>query len=797
MSYWRAGTCALLLTVCSLAAQGQDRVDTLSAEERAWVRAHPVLRVGFVQNQAPFEFRRRTGQWAGLTSEYLKVLKLHSGLNFDIVTLDVAGSSLSSLREKRVDLVALVRSIGVPQAEPGITYSLPYISTDAIAATRIQTSPDTDAMGLNGKTVVLSAVEAGLYGPWIRQRFDTVRIIVSTDMPKALALLSSGGADVAIASQAQLLPDLQRKYRSRLRFAELPVAMTSDVRMAMRDNDPLLASIVNKALASMSASQIRLVRQDWLGLSADELSNMQIVTEHYSEHLTLAIALLLMIAGLAYQAYHEHRRALRNERKTAMFLAVMSHEIRSPMNAVLAAVELLRFTTIDAQQRHFVDLANNGAKTLLRLLDDVLDVSKLEAGQLTLALDAVDIVGVANDVVALQQLRAKEKGIALSVTVAQAPPLLMLDEARLLQVLHNLVSNAIKFTETGGVEIQISMGAGEIESGVLELAVADTGIGITAKAQATLFRPYVQVAGTYKRSGGTGLGLVICRELIDLMHGTILLDSAPGKGTRVAISLPTAIADKHAVALKLAADAAIPAAVSKVAAPNLYILVIEDVPANQAVLQAQLASLSCKAELAQDGASALACFSQREYDLVLMDCDLPDIDGYNLAAEWRRREAEQEQARCPVIAISAATGEAHAERCFEAGMDGILSKPIRLAKLQDIIEVWCDVTLVAGVPAVDGGAVFGMPQVREAIANDIGNLLQAMAMEERDAALRAAHRLHGAALAMQWAELAQNAGALERLLRSDVALGDECFSHALQGVVQAWRASSSDCSPYL
>mgnify|MGYP001552034253 CR=1 FL=1 len=791
MRRWRAGIAALLLAVCCIAAQGQgqgqEKAFALSGAEQAWVRAHPVLKLGLRQNRPPFEIVQRGAVRRGIGTDYINIIERHSGLVFDIVTLADTDNGLAALRERRIDCLPAVRSIGTPPQVPGIDYSLPYLSTTAIAATREQLEPGADGIAFDGKTVALPAAEADLLGVFLRERHDGMRIVVRPSMRQALALLSKGGADLAIGTRAQLMPGLMREAGENLHFTELPLAMTSDVRMALRDSDPLLVSIVNKSLAAMTPAQIRLVRQDWLEAEGDEHAGMLFSADHFGEHVGLAAALLLILAGLAYQAFSAHRRALRNERRAAMFLAVMSHEIRSPMNAVLAAVELLRATPINTEQRHFVDLASNGGNILLRLLDDVLDVSKLEAGQLTLSLDAVDVVALANDVVALQQLRAREKGITLDVAVRQALPPLMLDEGRLLQVLHNLVSNAIKFTATGGVEIQIAMledGQGQAR---LEMTVADTGIGIASAVQATLFRPYVQVEGTYKRSGGTGLGLVICRELVNLMQGTITIDSEVGKGTRMVISLPADAAPAAALAAAVAPARPIP--VGGTAAQRLSILVVEDVPANQAVLRAQLASLGCDADIAENGARALACFSLREYDLVLMDCDLPDIDGYSLTAEWRRREADLEQARCPVIAISASTGADHAERCFEAGMDGILSKPIRLAKLQDIVELWCDVSLALQAPPMATTGVFDMPQVRAAFASDMGELLQAMAMHERDAALRAAHRLHGAALSMQWTQMAQPAGQLESLLRSDAALADARCGGLLQHVVAAWRNS--------
>lgn len=784
MKVWLFSLGAVLLAVYCCAAQGQIDVNLFSKDELAWTRAHPLLKLGLLPNQEPFSFKRRGGAWMGIGPEYIKLLRHQSGLKFEVIALNSTDNGLSQLQDKDVDLVPLVRSIGMPAPRAGIRYSTPYFSVQTIVATTARELAGVDGMSLDSKTIVLPAAEDELYRPVLQKRFKNVRIVISRNMEQALVLLSKGDADVAIGSEAQLRPDLRHQHDSALHFVTLPVAMTSDVRIAMRESDTQLASIVNKILASVAPAKMRLVRQDWLGLPEQKLSPFQLVAQRYSEEATLGAALLFMIVGLAFQIYREHQRAVRSERKAAMFLAVMSHEIRSPMNAVLAAVELLRFTSLDVQQRYFVDLANGGATTLLQLLDNVLDISKLEAGQLTLSLDAIDVVTLANDVVALQQLRAREKGITLEVVVPQTPPALMLDESRLLQVLHNLVSNAIKFTDSGGVTIQITLHASEASTAQLEIAVCDTGIGIAPQAQKALFQPFAQVAGTYKRSGGTGLGLVICRELADLMHGTLSLVSTLGQGTRVTLMLPADIAQDHAISIEQPCANNI---VSPEPARRLSVLVVEDLLANQAVLRAQLSSLYCDTVMAGDGATALDYFSQREYDLVLMDCDLPDVDGYSLAAEWRRQEAGLEQARCPIIAISASTGQEHAERCFEAGMDGILSKPIRLAKLRNIIELWCEIVIAPNLLPVETTVMFGTPQVHNEIGGDIVDLLQAMILSDDKAALRAAHRLHGAALAMQWSHLALQAGGLESLLRSGTPNSDAQIQNAVQNTVNVWR----------
>lgn len=780
MRGWRPCMTMIILALSCPGSNAQQNSDKFSVEERAWIRAHPVIRLAVMPNHVPFIFQQRDGMWRGVAPDYLKLISQHSGLVFKIVMVSNRSQSLSALQSGKVDLVPLVLNVGVPMPAPGLVYSSAYLAMPAFLATRTSTLSLGDSNSLEDKTVALSVTEADLYGPVLRQGHDSIRIIASPDMRQALVVLAKGGANAALGSEAQLSAELRREFGGDLKFSIQAPALALAAYMALRDSDPLLVSILNKSLASITLPQQRMVRQDWLSMQDEEMSSAQLVSERYGREAMLGAALLVLIAGLAYQAYCKHQRALRSERRSALFLAVMSHEIRSPLYAVQAAVELLRLTRLDAQQRHFGDLAQSGANMLLRLLDDVLEVSKLEAGQLVLLLEPVDVVLLANNVAALQRLRAQEKGLTVKVMVLKAIPLLVLDEIRVSQILHNLLFNAIKFTEVGGVEIHLA-----VSDGLLEIVIADTGIGISAEVQPTLFEFYRQVAGSYKRSGGTGLGLVICRQLVDVMQGTIALDSAPGRGTRITISLPADLASQHGVpTVDALADDTRAVVVPE---QRLCILVIEDQPINQEVLLAQIASLDCDIELARDGASALLCFQRREYDLVLMDCDLPDTNGFRLARAWRSLEAQQEQVRCPIIAISALTGDEHTQNCFDAGMDGTLSKPIRLAKLQNVIELWCGLTLVPAALADIGAPPLSMLLVREAMAADVANLLQSMALCESENAIRAAHRLYGASLTLGWAEVAPAVGELEQLLRHNVPTGDERCVLALQATLQACK----------
>lgn len=211
-----------------------------------------------------------------------------------------------------------------------------------------------------------------------------------------------------------------------------------------------------------------------------------------------------------------------------MFLAVMGHEIRSPMNAVLAAMELLGHTRLNEQQRHFVHLANGGANALVRLLDTVLDTPGSGARALRLSIEPTDVTALVQGVVGLHRLRAREKHLSLNVSIHTTLPLLLLDSSRLTQIFHNLLSNAIKFTDAGGVDIKLCLVGSQADGQQLQVKVRDTGIGMSDAVQASLFRPYAQATHSYKRSGGTGLGLVICQQLANLMQGSLTLNSEPG-----------------------------------------------------------------------------------------------------------------------------------------------------------------------------------------------------------------------------------------------------------------------------
>jgi two-component system sensor histidine kinase EvgS len=783
---WRCITAiALCLAGCLPGVASAQENLSLSNEEVAWIQQHPVVRVSVLGELEPIEYLR-DGQLHGLSAEFLKIVTRKTGLRFTYLSAPTSQDRVAMLERGEADLISAMRVNGEVALSSDLLHTPPYHVSAGIVVTRVKKPFLFEPDQLNGMTVTLPYLQR--YSDELRQRAPHATLIQGGAARTMLQQVADGTADVAIGTEGYLIPYLYREFQGQLQIAGVMPGMTTEIGMSVSPGQPVLFSIVRKTLASITPDEIRSVHENWLSQHMHDAPSFSDVIEHFWHQVVLAGLVLILLSAVAALTYRMRQKAVRNEREKTMFLAVMSHEIRSPMNSVLASVELLRNTPLDKQQQHFADLANRGAHSILTLIDDVLDVTKMEAGQVKLELDPVNIATLVRNVVDLHQLRARERHLSLTYEGDPEPPLLMLDDTRLGQVLNNLVSNAIKFTELGGVTLRYVISPGDTpERRTLQISVIDTGIGIPKDVQARLFVPYAQAARSFKRSGGSGLGLAISRDIVSLMEGSIKLSSAPDEGTVIDVELPARLAPEGAVV----SEPSTPRFDDARPATALRILVVEDTPANQMVMKAQLEGFGCTAVLAQDGAQALACFSQGVYDLVLMDCDLPDQTGYALTVKLRLMERDGGQARCPILAISASTGAEHTARCFESGMDGILSKPIRLGKLQSAVELWCGVTLTAIQAPPDVQGLFGSEQIIEALRQDLRHLLEAVALQDSDSARRSAHRLRGASLTVEWKDVADATGAIEALFVAGVKWSDPLLVDALQELVRRFDTKRS------
>ncbi len=371
----------------------------------------------------------------------------------------------------------------------------------------------------------------------------------------------------------------------------------------------------------------------------------------------------------------------------SQFLATMSHEIRTPMNGVLGALDLLRHSQLDASQKRLVKTAASSGESLMSILNDVLDHSKIEAGKLSLVHAPMSLHSLAASVAALFRANAENKRLSLLFEIEQDVANWVVGDAqRLKQVLLNLVGNAIKFTERGGVTLRLTPLLAPDNWARVAFEVRDTGIGMAADATDRLFQPFHQIDGTRnRRRGGTGLGLAISQRIVEAMGSTIQVHSEVGEGSSFyfALTLPL---DSSPVP-PLLTDSAMGGLDEPLGLVGT-VLLVEDNPVNMLIALEMLQSLGLDVIEAEDGAQALEQLTRNPVDLVLMDCQMPVMDGYTTTRHIRERELEQGLTRLPIVALTANAFDEDTRQAEEAGMDAHLSKPYTRTQLRAMLTRW-------------------------------------------------------------------------------------------------------------
>jgi PAS domain S-box-containing protein len=499
------------------------------------------------------------------------------------------------------------------------------------------------------------------------------------------------------------------------------------------------------------------------------------------------------------------------EQAKSAFLATMSHEIRTPLTAILGFTNLLARSPLSPEQREQLQIVRDTGRTLLTVVNDILDLSKLEAGKVSLERIPVELPALLREALTTAELLGAEKGLTFQAELAaDLPAQVESDPVRLKQVVGNLLFNALKFTERGGITLRAGLAGQQGDTARVRVAVEDTGIGIAPEQLPRLFAMFEQAdQSTTRRFGGTGLGLAICKRLVEAMGGQIGVDSAPGRGSTFWFELP----------LRLPATVEPPTAqtATKIAAPGraLRVLAVDDVATNRLLLTALLRELGHRPITAEDGVKAVEAASRERFDLVLMDLHMPGMDGF--MASRAIRAGGGPNAGTPIVALTADVLPETTAACREAGMDGHLTKPIELRLLSELALQLA----AAPVPAAAGRTGFGgaatcldpavlaalagrvgpatMASLRDVLRTDAEAALQALARAvaagDAAGAGRHARRLAGLAASFGGTAVAAGAQALEALAKAGDLAGCAVGCRALDGELRRFLAAVEASAP--
>ncbi|WGK60075.1 ATP-binding protein [Pantoea sp. SS70] len=726
---------------------------TFTEDEKHWIAAQRDVPYHFIASW-PLDYQEEN-QHIGLSRDYLKKISKITGLRFVLAEqIDQPAKLISAIAP---ELLTAEQREDWMFSDRWLAYSASVISHN-----KGETIHSLEQ--LRGKRV---AVRSGTqYESWLKDNYPDILLLPVNHTCEIFQAVYEDRADLGLGSSLVMRPLLWRYYSHKLAIAGQIPELSASLTMGISAADPQLLSIINKALSAIPAADANEMFSRWVGDMRLGYPSMGVIFSLYHWEIFTFCFLVLLLGWLLQRAIMHRRRATASEERKTQFLAMMSHEIRTPMNAMIASLELMKRNENAHQQEQYLALASSSARSLLDLLNDILDHSKLSAECIVIDSQPFDLSELINTICASYRPMMAEKGLNLLIAIDEPVKKQWMkgDPHRLRQIINNLLSNAIKFTYHGAISLTLEAEFFADNTCMIALAVADTGIGIAPEAQKTLFDAWTQVDdGADRRYGGSGLGLWISQQLVTLMRGTLTCQSQPGEGSTFTLKVPLRLC----TAKSPAHEPALPCFT-----PGTIILLVEDHPAAQLTLQAQLVTLGCQVELAENGQQALALLEEENYyDVILLDVNLPDISGYDIASRLRLLERERGNEATPVVAISAMNDDAHLEQCEASGFNAVLSKPIILTALACCLRRWCQLAAASCMHVQQEES--DKQELQAWLETDVSGFNHACEAMDTRLMQHHVHRLRGTAQIFQMDSLAQLAGTIESQLRAGTTVSEE------------------------
>jgi two-component system sensor histidine kinase EvgS len=657
----------------------------LTSDEATWLKEHPTITVFMADTHAPFSFLDENDQVNGLSVALLEMIERRTGIHFEYQHFNNMFQMKNRLAQNGDAIIAVADATG--ERNDHVAFSRSYTTSPWVLVTRKDYKEVKSLADIDGHSIAV------YQGAWfiddLKKKYPHINFIESKFHIETSDWLQENKIDGVIMPYFPASFFLNNIFPDRYRIAAVLPIDPVRLAMAFNKNNPMLRSIINKALVDIPPETIQAQVARWQSSAPPaKISSWNAYREYIVRILVVSGAIVifflwrnaLLRRNLAQQKKHELQLQLArdeadkaNESKS-IFLSQMSHEIRTPLNALTGLLELESLgKSTPLQREHNIEIAWDASKSLLLLVSDILDLAKIESGSLAVKKSPISLPDTINAVMGLFEKSARDKNIELIATLELAQPDVLFDRSMLRQIISNLVSNAIKFTEAGQVEIALYQGEMEDGQASYILEVCDTGPGLTAQQQVAIFEPFVQVQNGRTPHSGTGLGLSICRQLAGMLNGTLSVESEVGEGATFIFRFKAVPCDSIPEPQSIAE-------IRSATRPK-NILIVDDHAPNRLLLSQQLEYAGHHTIAVESGEHAISAWNASVPDIVITDCNMPGMDGFELTRQLRKKEQAAGIPARPIFGLTAMAENEVITRTEAAGMTACLFKPIELRRL--------------------------------------------------------------------------------------------------------------------